>query len=131
MALLTYMWNSQYNLQNQATQLKPVPVKGCFVILIRNSELEGMESTMSQIEQTFNKKYNYPYVFLNNEEFSTEFRSSVKSLTNARILFGKINETMWGYPDYINQTYAAENRDRMEAQGIPYGGSESYRHMCR
>lgn len=111
--------------------MKPRPVKGCFVILIRNSELEGIMSTMSQIERTFNEKYSYPYVFLNNEEFSTEFESTVKSLTSAPVLFGKINDTMWGYPDYINQTYATECRNKMDAQGIPYGGSESYRHMCR
>lgn len=86
---------------------------------------------MSQIEYTFNRKYGYPYVFLNNQDFSTEFKTTVESLTNARVLFGKIDASMWEYPDHVNQTCASEYRNRMEAQGIPYGGSESYRHMCR
>lgn len=106
-------------------------VKGCFVILIRNNELEGIVSTMSQIEDTFNGKYDYPYVFLNNEEFTSEFRSTVNSLTNARVLFGIVEEEMWGYPDFINQTFAAEAREKMAEQGVAYATSESYRHMCR
>lgn len=38
---------------------------------------------------------------------------------------------MWGYPSYINQTLAAEGRKALAEQGIIYGDSESYRHMCR
>ncbi|KAF0521235.1 glycosyltransferase family 15 protein [Gigaspora margarita] len=38
---------------------------------------------------------------------------------------------MWSYPPWINQTKAAEVRKQMEDQNIIYGGSESYRHMCR
>jgi len=30
---------------------------------------------MKQMEDRFNRKYGYPYVFLNEEEFSPEFKS--------------------------------------------------------
>ncbi|ORE04600.1 glycosyl transferase [Rhizopus microsporus var. microsporus] len=106
-------------------------VKACYVVLVRNSELDGIIPTMRQIEDTFNKKYNYPYVFLNNEPFTPEFMDKVRSSTNSDVLFGEIDQSMWGYPDHINQTYAAERRKEMEMQGVPYGSSESYRHMCR
>lgn len=106
-------------------------VKACFVILVRNEELEGIVSTINQVESTFNSKYEYPYVFLNDVNFTDTFMSTVSRLTNANTLFGKIEQDMWGYPDYINQTYAAECRQRMKDQGVPYGSSESYRHMCR
>ncbi|KAG1147356.1 hypothetical protein G6F37_002022 [Rhizopus arrhizus] len=86
---------------------------------------------MEQIEDTFNKKFNYPYVFLNNEAFTQEFIDGVKSKTSSEVKFGELDSTMWGYPDYINQTYAAECRKHMEEQGVPYALSESYRHMCR
>ncbi|KAI7903889.1 nucleotide-diphospho-sugar transferase [Cokeromyces recurvatus] len=105
--------------------------KACFVILIRNEELDGIVSTMSQIENTFNSKYHYPYIFLNDQDFTPIFIRTVSSITNARVLFGKLNETMWGYPEFINQTYAAECRQKMAEQNIPYATSESYRHMCR
>ena len=38
---------------------------------------------------------------------------------------------MWGYPSWINQTKAAAAREQMVKDQIIYGGSESYRHMCR
>lgn len=106
-------------------------VKACYVVLVRNSELDGIIPTMRQIEDTFNKKYNYPYVFLNNEPFTSEFMDKVRLSTNSDVLFGEIDQSMWGYPDHINQTYAAERRKEMEMHGVPYGSSESYRHMCR
>lgn len=106
-------------------------VKGCYVILIRNSELDGIASTMAQIEATFNSKFDYPYVFLNDEPFTDHFKTTVASLTKARALFGLLNSTMWGYPDFIDQEYAAKCRKSMTELGIPYASSESYRHMCR
>ncbi|CEP15161.1 hypothetical protein [Parasitella parasitica] len=86
---------------------------------------------MSQIEDTFNSKFGYPYVFLNNEPFTDDFKSTVASLTDAEVLFGLLNSTMWGYPDFIDQEYAAECRKSMAELGVPYASSESYRHMCR
>lgn len=106
-------------------------VKGCYVILIRNSELDGIASTITQIENTFNSKFDYPYVFFNDEPFTDNFKSTVASLTKSRVLFGLLNSTMWGYPDFIDQEYAAECRKSMTELGIPYASSESYRHMCR
>ena len=40
----------------------------------RNSDLAGISSSMKQMEDRFNKKYQYPYVFLNEQEFSEEFK---------------------------------------------------------
>ncbi|GAB4820904.1 hypothetical protein N2152v2_007950 [Parachlorella kessleri] len=36
----------------------------------------------------------------------------------------------WSYPDFVDQDRAAAARKNLEDQ-VPYGGSESYRHMCR
>ena len=41
----------------------------------RNSDLNGVMSSMKQLEDRFNKKFGYPYVFLNDELFNDEFRS--------------------------------------------------------
>jgi alpha 1,2-mannosyltransferase len=45
-----------------------------FVILVRNRELDSVLSSISQLEDTFNRKYGYPYVFLNDEPFTDEFK---------------------------------------------------------
>ncbi|ORZ03673.1 nucleotide-diphospho-sugar transferase [Syncephalastrum racemosum] len=110
---------------------RPDKVKAAFVILARNSDLNGIRQSIRQVEDRFNRKFNYPYVFLNEEEFSDEFKSLTQSLTKAETRYGKIDASMWGYPSHINQTYAAECRKDMADRSIIYGGSESYRHMCR
>ncbi|KAI7883542.1 glycosyl transferase [Lichtheimia hyalospora FSU 10163] len=120
--------------QQQAAAVQaadPNRVKAAFVILARNSDLTGVRYAMRQMEDRFNHKFNYPYVFLNEQDFTAEFKKSTKSLTKADTFYGKIDPSMWSYPSHINETYAAECRQDMENRNIIYGGSESYRHMCR
>ncbi|KAI9313343.1 nucleotide-diphospho-sugar transferase [Dichotomocladium elegans] len=117
--------------QIQQQQQHSNRVKAAFVILARNSDLNGVRFAMRQVEDRFNRKFNYPYVFLNEEDFTSEFKTLTTSLTKASTVYGKIDESMWGYPEHINQTYAAECRQDMHNRKIIYGGSESYRHMCR
>lgn len=107
------------------------PVKAAFVILARNSDLHGIRSSIRQVEDRFNYRFNYPYVFLNEQEFTQEFKELTSALTKAPTHYGKIEPSMWGYPPHINQTYARECREDMGRRGIIYGPSESYRHMCR
>lgn len=114
-----------------STSNNNAPVKACFVVLVRNSELDGLLHSMQQLENTFNSKFNYPYVFLNDDEFTEEFKQRTSSLTQAQTKYGKVDNQMWGYPSYINQSYASECRDELAKWNIPYASSESYRHMCR
>jgi alpha 1,2-mannosyltransferase len=114
-----------------SVQKNNAPVKACFVVLVRNAELGGFMSSMKQLEKTFNSKFNYPYVFLNDDDFTEEFKQQTSSLTNAETKYGKVDSQMWGYPSFINQTFAAERRKELALSNIPYASSESYRHMCR
>ena len=41
-----------------------------FIMLCRNLELEGVIASIKSMERHFNQWYNYPWIFLNNEEFS-------------------------------------------------------------
>ena len=43
-------------------------------MLARNKELEDVVFSMKQLEDRFNKNYNYPWVFLNDEPFTEEFK---------------------------------------------------------
>ncbi|ODQ78677.1 glycosyltransferase family 15 protein [Babjeviella inositovora NRRL Y-12698] len=102
-----------------------------FVTLCRNYETYEMLESIQIVEDRFNHKYHYDWVFLNDNEFTPEFRSAVAAVVSGTAYFGRVPERHWGYPDWINQTYAAEVRQQMENDEIIYGGSESYRHMCR
>lgn len=47
------------------------------VMLARNGDLPGIIKSMKQLEDRFNKKFHYPYVFLNEEPFSDKFKQYV------------------------------------------------------
>lgn len=52
-------------------------------------------------------------------------------MTKAKVQFDLVPKEHWSYPDWISKEKAAEARQKMVNQGTKYGGSESYRHMCR
>lgn len=102
-----------------------------FVVLARNKELDGVIQSLKSIERHFNRWYHYPYVFLNDGDFDEEFEATVKNYTSAPVEFGKIDSSMWGFPDWVDHEVAKEGIRKQGDAAIMYGGMESYHHMCR
>ncbi|WEW60994.1 O-glycoside alpha-1,2-mannosyltransferase 4 [Emydomyces testavorans] len=102
-----------------------------FVVLARNKEIEGVIQSIKSIERHFNRFWHYPYVFLNDGDFDEKFKATVRNYTSAPVEFGKIEPTMWGYPDWIDHEVAKEGIRKQGDAAIMYGGLESYHHMCR
>ncbi|CAB4255060.1 similar to Saccharomyces cerevisiae YDR483W KRE2 Alpha1,2- mannosyltransferase of the Golgi involved in protein mannosylation [Maudiozyma barnettii] len=104
--------------------------KACFVTLVRNSELDGIVKSIRKVQERFNKQFMYDWVFLNDEEFTENFKETIlHEIPTSVVKFGVIPKEHWSYPDYIDQSKAADTRIKMA--DIIYGASESYRHMCR
>ncbi|KAJ3918930.1 glycosyltransferase family 15 protein [Lentinula edodes] len=101
------------------------------VFLARNSDLRDVLTSMSNLERRFNHNYLYPWVFLNDEEFTNEFKGRVLLETNAPVYFGLIPKEHWVQPAWIDEDKAEESRKRLKGQNIIYGDSSSYRNMCR
>lgn len=108
-------------------------VKGNDVLLtlVRNTELNDMVNTINRFEKSFNSKYHYDWWFMNDEDFSEEFKETVTPLVSGNVKFIKIPDELWSYPDYIDQEKASLSRDEYAKKKIMYGKSESYRFMCR
>ncbi|QEU59615.1 Ktr1 [Kluyveromyces lactis] len=106
-------------------------VKATFVTLARNGDLTELLSSIRSVEDRFNKKFQYDWVFLNDEEFTDDFKNTVASMISGNVKFGLIPVEHWSYPSWIDQEKAAQVRADMKAKKIIYGHSESYRHMCR
>ena len=47
------------------------------LMLARNSDLNGVLQSVREAEDRFNREFQYPWVFLNEEEFSDEFKTCV------------------------------------------------------
>lgn len=102
-----------------------------FVTLSRNEELESLLPTIENVEQRFNHRFHYGWVFLNDKEFSDEFKEKVTAAVSGPVQFGLVPTEHWGYPDFIDQEKAKVERAQMAKDGVIYADSESYRHMCR
>ena len=104
---------------------------GVFVVLARNKELKGVVQSIRSIERHFNRWFHYPYVFLNDGEFNSTFKQTVMNYTSGTVEFGKLDPSMWGYPEWVDKDLAREGIRRQGDQAIMYGEMESYHHMCR
>ncbi|KAJ6596908.1 glycosyltransferase family 15 protein [Mycena vulgaris] len=123
----------EYHMDNNATTPSQAGRKAnaAIVMLARNNDLNGIVTSMKQMEDRFNKKFNYPYVFLNEEPFSEDFKTRVSGLTDSQVQFGLIPHDHWFQPDSIDETRAAASRLEMVNNNVIYGGSVPYRNMCR
>jgi alpha 1,2-mannosyltransferase len=102
-----------------------------FVTLARNSDVWEIAKSIRHVEDRFNRKFNYDWVFLNDDDFSDEFKRVTSALVSGKTKYGKIPKEHWSFPEWIDQDKAAKVRDEMREKKIIYGDSISYRHMCR
>jgi alpha 1,2-mannosyltransferase len=102
-----------------------------FVTLARNSDVWEIARSIRQVEDRFNRRYNYDWVFLNDAEFDETFKKVTSALVSGKAKYGLIPEEHWSFPDFIDQDKAAKVREEMKEKKIIYGDSVSYRHMCR
>lgn len=105
--------------------------KAAIVVLARNSDLDGVLLSMHHMEHRFNRKYRYPYVFLNEGKFDHQFKQRTSASTQSRTLYGKIPAEHWGLPEWLDQEQFDAARVRMKYAGVLYGDKASYHFMCR
>ena len=105
--------------------------KAVMVTLCRNSELWTLVKTIRDVEDRFNHRYHYDWVFLNEVDFTDEFIRVTSSLCSGKTKYGLIPEEHWSEPDYIDVEKFEKIRDEMFDKEVLYGESISYRHMCR
>ncbi|KAF8590598.1 glycosyltransferase family 15 protein [Ramaria rubella] len=116
---------------NSTTSPPNRKANAAFVVLARNGDLQGVISSMKQMEDRFNKKYQYPWIFLNEEPFSEEFKKYTTELTGSPTTYGLISKDQWLQPEWIDEERATKAREKMVADRVIYGGSVPYRNMCR
>ncbi|KAK6464402.1 nucleotide-diphospho-sugar transferase [Scheffersomyces coipomensis] len=102
-----------------------------FVVLARNSELNDVIKSIKSMERHFNQWYNYPWIFLNDEEFNDDFKTTVQQYTNAKVEFGKIPIEEWNFKSNVDKQEFNEYIHGQGDRGIMYGNLESYHKMCR
>ncbi|ORX52802.1 glycosyl transferase [Hesseltinella vesiculosa] len=107
--------------------------KAAIIAVVRNKEQEKMIASIIQLEERFNKNFRYPYVFLNEEPFTDEFKIAVQeSAPSSKMDFGLIDKaSQWSFPPHVSKEKALQKFDEMSQNNVMFGNMESYHHMCR
>ncbi|AQZ17204.1 KTR4 (YBR199W) [Zygosaccharomyces parabailii] len=99
--------------------------------LVRNEDLDDIIGSILELEEQFNGDFQYPYVFLNDGEFTSQFKDAIlRALPQGRkVEFGTIDPELWDMPSDIDEQ---EFKERMEKlNGIQHADQVSYHNMCR
>ncbi|KAJ7666727.1 glycolipid 2-alpha-mannosyltransferase-domain-containing protein [Mycena polygramma] len=102
-----------------------------FVILARNSDLDNTVRSVREVEDRFNTRHHYPFVLLNDEPFTDEFKRRVSAVASGSVEYGLVPRDHWVQPDWIDEDKATKGREQLVSENVIYGGSVSYRNMCR
>ena len=101
-------------------------------MLARNGDLMGVLESMRGLEDSFNHVYHYPWTFLNEVPFTLDFKRRVREVASGSVEFGLIKSEDWYPPDWIDEEKYERDRKALEnLHVVPYGGSMTYRNMCR
>ena len=101
------------------------------LMLVRNDELVDALDSIRSIEEKFNRHYRYPWVFMNDVPFTEEFIERTTMMASGVTFYELIPEADWQPPSFIDQEKYSRCRKEAEEKDIIYGGSKSYRNMCR
>ncbi|GMM31704.1 putative mannosyltransferase [Martiniozyma asiatica (nom. inval.)] len=135
---LESLMNQKIGLPNKAKLVMPPKdienyqrANATLMIMARNSDYRAVISTMKQIEKRFNNKFHYPYVFLNDGEFSKKFKSTMVEIASGEVFFEKIKEEDWVQPADIDIPKQQQGMRKLTKEGIAYANKISYHNMCR
>ncbi|GAA6044091.1 hypothetical protein JCM8097_000206 [Rhodosporidiobolus ruineniae] len=102
-----------------------------FVFLSRNEDLWDVVPAMQSLLDRIPKARPYPWVFLNDKEYTDEFKRATSAVATGPCHYGVVPKEHWEEPSWIDEGRASEARKKMEEDKVIYGGSKTYRRMCR
>ncbi|KAI5307376.1 hypothetical protein KEM56_005229 [Ascosphaera pollenicola] len=124
------LWRAEGN-SYAADNPKSNRINATFLSLVRNEELDKLIPTMQEIEQTFNHKFNYPWTFFNDKEFTEEFKTRTKAETKAEVRYELVPKEHWDMPEWIDDNLYKESTEILKEHNVQYADKLSYHQMCR
>lgn len=107
-------------------------VRAALISLVRNEEVRMIVNSIRQIENKFNKKFNYPWIFFNDQPFTKDFKERTSAATSSQCSFIEIKKEDWEEPEWIDRDKAAALGQEMETVShVQYATKQSYHRMCR
>lgn len=95
-------------------------------MLARNSDVDGAMRSVRELEDKFNRDFQYPWVFINEEPFSDDFKTRLSNIVSGPVFFEQVPHDDWYQPDWIDEDKARAGREKMVQDNIIYGGTSSF-----
>ena len=106
-------------------------INATLLSLVRNRELNDLLPTMRELEDHWNRKFNYPWTFFNDEPFTEEFKKKTQAATKAKCNYHVIPPEHWEAPSWISDELYKESSQILKENKVQYSGLISYNKMCR
>lgn len=91
--------------------------KAAFVSLAHERDLPAVLSSMSQLEETFNHRYHYHWVFFSIQPLSEEFKRQTSNATGAICIYEVISEHNLASSQYVKPSSACDAMPRDATDG--------------
>lgn len=105
--------------------------KAALISLVRNTELEGIIQSITQLELRWNHQYHYPWIFFNDEPFTETFKDATRTLVSGEVYYEIVPKEHWDMPEWVDESRFVSSLDFLGTIGVGKGWMVSYRHMCR
>ncbi|OHE98250.1 glycolipid 2-alpha-mannosyltransferase [Colletotrichum orchidophilum] len=76
--------------------------RAALVSLVSEQQREQMVASVAQLEQRFNHKYRYDWVFFSHQELSEEFKDATSNATASTVTYNLIPQQHWTIPSSVD-----------------------------
>ncbi|KND92572.1 putative mannosyltransferase KTR3 [Tolypocladium ophioglossoides CBS 100239] len=103
--------------------------RAVLVSLAHENDLHPILSSIHQLEDTFNSRYRYDWVFYSTKPLSDKFRRLTSNATNATCIYEVIRDANWNVPEWARdsplQVHQTDDAHGAEADVVGYGSDEA------
>ncbi|KAJ3528224.1 hypothetical protein NM208_g10301 [Fusarium decemcellulare] len=87
------------------------PPRAALVALVHNPDLQAMLFTMQQLEEKFNNRYQYHWIFFSAHGLEEVFKELTSNATNATCIYEVIPDENWSIPGWTDQPHIPASQE--------------------
>ncbi|KAI8886382.1 glycosyltransferase family 15 protein [Backusella circina FSU 941] len=100
-------------------------------MIVRNEDLQAARVAMRSLEDRFNYAKGYPWILLNPQSYTSDFKRYARKVTQAKVYFGRIDLDAWVPPYWIDMERAEKLMMGLYKRKVPNAMSMSFHQEVR
>ncbi|KAG2226620.1 hypothetical protein INT45_005106, partial [Circinella minor] len=95
-----------------------------------HASVAKLRHTMRDLEDNFNRHYNYPYIIFSPKLLETEYKELISSLTKGDVVFHELDKYTYGYANNTDRNLANMATKKLKSM-VVFGDDQDYRFRAR